>query len=58
MKDRLITIEELCQALGGISKATLYRHIKALADFPKPLKIGKLTRFRESEVQDYIRAMM
>ena len=57
MTDRLITIEDLCQVLGGISRATLYRHLKALADFPKPLKIGKLTRFRESEVQAYIRAI-
>lgn len=55
MTDKLLTINQLAEVLGGISKATLYRHVKNLPGFPKPIKIGAATRFRESEVQAYIR---
>ena len=56
MQDRLLTIDELAAALGGLGRASIYRHIKALPDFPQPVKVGAATRFRESEVQAFIRA--
>ena len=54
--DKLLTIPQLAEALGGLSRATIYRHINELPGFPKPVKVGALTRFRESEVQAFIRA--
>ena len=54
MTDKLLTIEEMAAALGGLGRATIYRHIKALPGFPQPFKIGAATRFRQSEVQAFI----
>ena len=54
MSERLVRIEELSEQLGGISRASIYRHIKALPGFPQPVKIGASTRFRESEVLAFI----
>lgn len=55
MTDKLLTIDELADALGGLGRASIYRHIKALAGFPQPVKVGAATRFRQSDVQAYIR---
>ncbi len=52
--DRLISFDDLREDLGGISRASIYRHIKNLPGFPQPVKICKTTRFRESDVQAYI----
>lgn len=54
MTDRLLNIDELAAALGGMGRASIYRHIKNLPDFPPPVKVGAATRFRESDVQAYI----
>lgn len=56
MTDKLITLDELAQCLGGIGHSTIYRHIKELPGFPQPVKIGAATRFRMSEVQTFIEA--
>ena len=56
MPDKLLKIDELAAALGGIGRASIYRHIKTLPGFPQPVKIGSATRFRESDVQAYIAA--
>lgn len=55
MTDKLLTLDELSDALGGIGRATIYRHIKTLPGFPQPVKVGAATRFRMSEVQAFIR---
>ena len=55
MTDKFLTIDELAHALGGLGRASIYRHIKALPGFPQPVKVGSLTRFRLSDVQAYIR---
>ena len=55
MTDKLLTMDELAEALGGLGRATIYRHIKTLPGFPQPLKVGAATRFRMSEVQAFIR---
>lgn len=52
--DRFISINKLADSLGGISRATIYRHIKNLDHFPKPVKVGSLTRFRQSDVEKFI----
>ena len=44
MQDRLLTIDELAAALGGLGRASIYRHTKALPDFPQPIKVGAATR--------------
>jgi len=55
MTDKLLNIDELAEALGGIGRSSIYRHIKNLPGFPQVVKIGAATRFRESDVQAYIR---
>ena len=55
MTDNLLNIDELAEALGGLGRASIYRHIKNLSGFPQPVKVGAATRFRESDVQAYIR---
>jgi len=55
MHDKLLTIDELAEALGGIGRASIYRHIKNLPGFPKIVKVGAATRFRDSDVQAFIR---
>jgi predicted DNA-binding transcriptional regulator AlpA len=55
MTDKLLNIVELAEALGGIGRASIYRHIKNLPGFPQVVKIGAATRFRDSDVQAYIR---
>lgn len=55
MTDKLLTIDELAEALGGIGRASIYRHIQSLGGFPQPVKVGAATRFRHSEVQAFIR---
>jgi len=54
MTDHLITIEQLAETLGGLGRASIYRHIKSIPGFPQPVKIGAATRFRESDVQAFI----
>ncbi len=56
MTDKLLTIDELAEALGGIGRASIYRHIRGLPGFPPVVKVGAATRFRESDTQAYIRA--
>lgn len=54
MTNKLVTIAELSIALGGISRPSIYRHIKNLPGFPQPVKIGASTRFRKSDVVAFI----
>lgn len=54
LPEKLITFEELSHALGGITRSTIYRHIKALPGFPQPVKVGSATRFRNSDLQAFI----
>ncbi|WP_055110877.1 helix-turn-helix transcriptional regulator [Roseibium album] len=53
-QDKLVDISELSSALGGISRSTIYRHINKTQGFPKPIKIGSLTRFKASEIEQFI----
>lgn len=55
MTDKFLTFAELSEALGGLGRATIYRHITNLPGFPQPVKIGGATRFRMSDVQAFIR---
>ena len=55
MTDKLLTIDELAETLGGLGRASIYRHIKALPGFPQPVKVGAATRFRMTDVQAFIR---
>ena len=43
MTDKLLTLDELSDALGGLGLATIYRHIKVLPGFPQPVKVGAVT---------------
>lgn len=52
--ERYINLTELRERLGGISPASAYRYIQQIDGFPQPVKLGRATRFRESEVQAFI----
>jgi len=54
MTDRLLNSKELRLILGGMAPSTMYRHIASEPGFPQPIKIGHLTRFRDSDLQNYI----
>lgn len=54
MHDKLINIDGLADALGGVGRASIYRYIKTLPNFPQPVKVGSATRFRMSDVQAFI----
>lgn len=54
MTDRLLNSKELRLVLGGMAPSTMYRNIANEPKFPQPLKIGHMTRFRDSDVQQYI----
>lgn len=47
----LIDIATLKARLGIRGNATIYRRIKDDPRFPRPVKIGKLTRFVEADVR-------
>lgn len=51
---QLIDIKSLKAKLGIGGNATVYRHIKNDPHFPKPVKVGRLTRFVDAEVDSYI----
>lgn len=50
----LIDIPTLKKRLGIRGNATVYRRIKDDPRFPRPVKIGKLTRFVDAEVSRFI----
>lgn len=51
---RLLRIDEVC-ALVGISRAMVYKCMKhGPAPFPKPVKIGALSRWLEEDVVAWI----
>lgn len=50
----LIDIHDLKTRLGIRGNATVYRRLKDDPRFPRPVKIGKLTRFVDTDVTRYI----
>lgn len=50
----LIDMSSLMARLGIGGTATVYRRIKDDPRFPKPVKLGRLTRFVDAEVSRYI----
>lgn len=51
----LMTVKDVCRTLG-ISRSTLYARLDSDPSFPRPLKIGGLTRFREDELEAWLDA--
>jgi len=50
---QLMSIEIVCLRLQ-INRRTLYRWLDAYQDFPRPVRIGRVIRFREREVMEWI----
>ena len=50
--DNLLTYEQIGERLG-MNRVTIWKLIRK-GEFPKPLKIGRAVRFRESEIQQWI----
>lgn len=50
--NKLLTIQEVIKIVG-IKKSTLYKLIKE-GKFPKQIKIGHLSRWRLSDIQDWV----
>lgn len=57
MTDRLISIGDLSTALGGRSRASIYRDIRRVPGFPQPVKIGASTRFRQSDLDAFLEGL-
>ncbi len=55
---RLLKIEDVCVLLG-LSRTTVYRCIKdKSAPFPRPLKIGKCSRWSEGQIIEWKKALV
>ncbi|MDC9623740.1 helix-turn-helix domain-containing protein [Xenorhabdus sp. XENO-7] len=50
--DKLLNREQVCDVLS-LSRATLYRKIES-GLIPKPLKDGRSSKWKESDLQPYI----
>ena len=55
MMERFLTLKEV-RARYGVSHGTIYGRIKA-GEFPAPLKFGKSSRWRLSELTDWERSL-
>lgn len=52
--DRLLTIDAVAEALA-VHRASIYRMIQEQG-FPRPLKIGSRSRWRQSEIKAWLEA--
>lgn len=50
----LVNIAHLCAQLGGLHRPRIYNLIKT-AGFPRPLKLGKTSRWRKVDVDAWLR---
>ena len=57
MTDHLITLDALSAALGGRSRASIYRDVRRVPGFPQPVKLGSSTRFRQSDVDAFMEGL-
>jgi predicted DNA-binding transcriptional regulator AlpA len=55
-QERLMTVNELAQRLR-LNRRTIERYSHSIPNFPRMLKIGGASRFREAEVNQYIRGL-
>lgn len=55
MKDKLLRLREV-EEIVGMKKSTIYRMI-ASEQFPAPIKIGGLSRWAESVIQEWIKSV-
>lgn len=54
--DRLVPLKEV-RATVGLSKSEIYRRIRysdTSLRFPAPIKLGRVSRWKASELQDWI----
>lgn len=49
----MLTIPEICKMLK-ISRCTFYTISKTNEDFPKPLRLGSLVRYRAVDIDEWI----
>ena len=54
--EKLLRLEEV-QEMIGFKKSMIYKMMET-KNFPKPLKVGKASRWRESEVQSWISSLV
>jgi len=50
--EKLLTIKEVTYIVG-FKQSTIYKFIKTKA-FPKPIKIGRASRWKQSDIQNWI----
>jgi len=55
MEEKLLNIKQVCEIVG-LKKSTVYLYIQQ-NNFPKPKKIGKLSRWRLSEIRRWIKEL-
>ena len=52
MEEKLLNIKEVSK-MSGLKKSTIYSYIKK-DKFPKPKKIGKLSRWKLSDIRNWM----
>lgn len=53
--DRLLTAAEVAHTLG-IGESSVWRHVRKTPGFPTPIRFGRTTRWRRSDVHAFMRA--
>ena len=48
-----LTVKELAEKLR-VCRASIYNYLKTIPDFPQPHKIGRLSRWKAEEVDDFM----
>lgn len=53
MQQIYFTIKDICETLK-VDRSTIYRQVKA-GKFPPPIKIGKLARWEQSTLEQFLK---
>lgn len=52
-REQLLTDEDLCSLLK-VKRRTVWKYVKEVPNFPQPVKILGATRFKQSEVSEFL----
>ena len=51
---KYVTIKNVAEKLG-ICRASVYNYVQQVSGFPQPVKIGRLTRFNDEEIDVFMK---
>jgi predicted DNA-binding transcriptional regulator AlpA len=53
MTGQYLTVKELAEKLH-VCRASIYNYLKTVPGFPQPIKVGRMTRWRDEEVETFM----